>query len=107
MNFIIDIDDTILESIATECEKCGRNTYKLNKVFEEEIEQINYLYDEGHIIIFFTGRNWDCFKQTAEQLKKAGVKYHSLVMGKPQGVYIDTTDSEQTIQAAMDKYKLC
>lgn len=87
--FAIDIDDNILFNDKIYCPECGRVKYKLKKVDKEEIKLINKLYKKGHIIILYTGRNWDCYKLTKQQLKEAKVKYHELVMGKPQGIYVD------------------
>lgn len=96
MNYVIDIDDTILYSTKTECSKCGRINYSIINEDVKEIELINKLYDEGNIIILHTGRNWDSYILTKNQLLDCGVKYHELVMGKPQGVYVDK-DSIKTL----------
>lgn len=58
------------------------------------IERINKLYDDGHIIQLFTARgtetNTDWQALTEEQMQKWGVKYYSLKFGKPAAdVYID------------------
>jgi hydroxymethylpyrimidine pyrophosphatase-like HAD family hydrolase len=97
MNFVIDIDDTIIYSNKKQCDVCERVTYEILNIDSEEIEKINKLYDEGNIIILYTGRNWDCYKFTIKQLKDANIKYHELVMGKPQGAYIDK-DSYKTLE---------
>jgi hydroxymethylpyrimidine pyrophosphatase-like HAD family hydrolase len=89
MTFVVDIDDTLLVSEKIECDKCGRMKYLNPKPIKEEIKASNKLYDLGHIIILYTGRNWDCYNLTVEQLKECGIKYHELVMGKPQGKLID------------------
>ena len=51
----------------------------------------------GDIIILYTGRNCDCYELTKNQLMRAGVEFDELVMGKPQGVYIDK-DSVKSIK---------
>ena len=91
IQFVIDIDDTILF-----CEK----NYKNPTPDEMEIKHINKLYEKGHTIIIHTGRNWDKYELTVNQLKQFNVKYHELVMGKPQGIYIDK-DSFKFIQEAI------
>ena len=61
---------------------------------KDVIKKINKLYDEGNIIKFFTARGnltkVDWREITENQLKDWGVKYHSLIFGKPFGdIYID------------------
>jgi len=87
MIYCIDIDGTI-------CTKTEDSTYKNAKPRQLVIDKINRLYDEGnHIKIFTarggtTGKDWT--KLTTEQLRKWGVKYHSLITGKPAAdFYID------------------
>ena len=55
----------------------------------EEIKRINKLCSQGHTIILWTGRNWDCYAATKKELLDAGILHHELIMGKPQGIYID------------------
>ena len=67
--FIIDVDGTALA-----------NPEEVRKLYE----------DPQHFICLFTARSESIRKQTVEELHKAGVPYHALVMGKPRGdVYID------------------
>lgn len=87
--FVIDIDDTLLFSDRIKCENCGRYIYCETIKDQEEIDRVNYLFEAGHTIILWTGRNWDCYQQTKIQLENFGIKYHELIMGKPQGIYID------------------
>jgi hydroxymethylpyrimidine pyrophosphatase-like HAD family hydrolase len=87
--YVVDIDDTLLKSKKEFCDCCGRVKYTLFCVYENEIKKVNELYKKGNTIVLWTGRNWDCYDMTKQQLKKAGIKYHELVMGKPQGVYVD------------------
>lgn len=95
MTFIIDIDDTILLYPKKKYEDI-ENRYNDAIPDLKEIEKINELYDNGNIIIIHTGRNWDKYYSTKMQLHAIGLKYQELVMGKPQGVYIDK-DSFKTI----------
>ena len=91
MTYVFDIDGTI-------CTLTNGN-YESATPYEERIDKINKLYDEGHTIIFLTARgmgrsnntNPNLFKElTEKQLKKWGAKYHKLLMGKPAGdFYID------------------
>ena len=61
---------------------------------KERISFVNSLFDKKNKIIIFTARgyttgiNWQ--KTTETQLKEWGVKYHSLILGKPfADIYID------------------
>lgn len=87
--FIIDIDDTIMKSEADCCSECGRQKYRSVWMNHDLIDRINSHFMAGALIILWTGRNWDCYDLTKEQLRIAGVKHHELVMGKPQGIYVD------------------
>jgi len=72
-----------------------RNLYKSSKANYKVIKTINKLYDEGHFILIYTarymGRNNDSvslakkegYKFTKNQLKKWGLKYNKLLLGKP------------------------
>lgn len=86
---MIDIDDTILWCVKTPCGRCSRTTYELASVNREEIRLINERYGAGDTIILWTGRSWDQYRLTVDMLRRVGVHYHELLMGKPQGTYID------------------
>ena len=62
--------------------------YLKAKPIQENIDILNELYDAGHKIILLTARGTktglDWGKFTAEQMKGWGVKYHELMMGKPE-----------------------
>ena len=76
MRYVFDIDGTILNTDYIGCNK--------NVLFSEKyIDKINKLYDKGEIIILHTGRHWDYLERTILDLKTIGIKYHTLVMGKP------------------------
>lgn len=54
------------------------------------VETINELYDAGNTIIIYSARTWVEYEMTVDWLKRYGVKYHQLIMGKPIGdVWID------------------
>jgi hydroxymethylpyrimidine pyrophosphatase-like HAD family hydrolase len=89
MTYVFDIDDTLFWSDKYQCDKCQRVQYKMIRKDQKEIDLLNNAYDNGHTIILWTGRNWDCYDLTIKQLKEADIKYHQLIMGKPQGIYID------------------
>ena len=98
--YLIDLDDTIFFSEKIECKFCKRMEYKIIRVDEKEISLINDRHSKGDIIIIWTGRNWDCYDLTVRQLKKYGVKYNELIMGKPQGIIVDK-DAIKTIEEAI------
>lgn len=92
--YVIDIDGTIC-SITD-------GKYVFAEPIKERIEKINLLYNQGHDIILYTARGMNTFKGntkavyekyynvTVKQLNDWGLKYHSLILGKPSGdVYID------------------
>jgi FMN phosphatase YigB (HAD superfamily) len=85
MTLIFDIDDTLIKSEMYFFE------YVNFQPIQDEIDALNEKYNEGHTIILFTGRHWNHYKITKEQLKKCGIKYHELIMSKPVGYYIDAT----------------
>jgi capsule biosynthesis phosphatase len=89
-----DIDNTICKTI--------KSDYKNSKAIVKNIECINNLYDQGHIIKIFTarymGRTNDnviearkkAKKITLSQLKRWNVKFHKIYFGKPSSdFYID------------------
>ncbi len=83
MQLIIDLDGTI----CTEEKMFSRS---LAVPIPKAIESVNGLYDEGHIIIIYSARAWIEYEMTAHWLNSNGVKYHQLILGKPQGdVWID------------------
>ncbi len=75
------------------------NTYgKYNeaKPYKKAIKKINFLYDQGNIIIIFTSRYMGKFKndrikainygfeKTKNQLISWDLKFHELLLGKPE-----------------------
>jgi hypothetical protein len=94
MKYVIDIDGTI-------CSKTDGD-YTKSEPFEDRIHLLNKLYDEGNTLVYFTARGMNTFNDdsikandkyysfTKKQLDDWGVKYHSLVLGKPSAdIYID------------------
>lgn len=79
---MFDLDDTL----------CEGYPYHLAKPKYEMIKIVNELTEKGHKIIIYTGRGmskgfqqavmlyWDL---TVEQLRRWGIRYFELVMGKP------------------------
>ena len=94
--YVIDIDGTICTN--GDCSSCK---YEGSTPIKERIEKINQLYDEGHIIKYFTARGMGRYNDdekakekfyalTKMQLEIWGCKFHDLILGKPSGdIYID------------------
>jgi hypothetical protein len=92
--YCIDIDGTICEN--GDCESCK---YEGSKPYQDRINKINRLYDEGHIIKYFTARGMGRFDDNSEKAKNKfynltkmqldiwGCKYHHLILGKPSADY--------------------
>ena len=83
MQLIIDLDGTI-------CTEEKTYSRSMAKPLNGAIENLNRLYNEGHIIIIYTARTWMEYEMTSDWLKRHEVKYHQLMMGKPIGdIWID------------------
>jgi len=89
---IVDIDDTLLYSEYVD------DVYICAVPIEEEIAALNQLYDEGYIVILFTGRGWHHYETTVKQLNECGIKYHELIMGRPTGIYIDRDNKRSCLE---------
>ena len=79
MNIYVDIDETI-------CQYEGERDYNLAVPIPKHINKINKLYEEGHIITYWsargsgTGIDWN--EITISQLQKWGCKYHDAITGQ-------------------------
>lgn len=83
MQIIIDLDGTI-------CHEMRQFSRSLAEPWPCAVETVNKLYDAGNIIIIYSARTWAEYEMTVDWLKRYGVKYHQLLMGKPIGdVWID------------------
>ncbi len=85
-SYCFDIDGTICTNTHGDYEKAVP--------FRAVIEKINRLYEGGHRVLFFTARGGttgiDWHERTRRQLDAWGVKYHRIIMGKPEAdLYID------------------
>ena len=85
MIYGFDIDGTIC---TTDCD------YSEAKPYLEVIAKINALFEEGHTIIVFTSRGYksgkDWYDFTKKQIDSWDLKYHKLIMGKPQfDIFVD------------------
>jgi hypothetical protein len=79
MIIYIDIDNTICKTKDT--------NYRDATPLINRITKINHLYEEGHTIIYWTGRGSSTGKDwteiTKNQLELWNVKYHKLLFNKP------------------------
>lgn len=91
---VFDIDGVVCNNTWGEYEKAIPD--------KDAIEYINKLYDLGHNIVFYTARGFgkydgdiemiyaNMYNFTKDQLERWGIKFHSLVLGKPDGdIYVD------------------
>lgn len=86
MIYCFDIDGTL-------CTKTD-GKYDLAEPFQERIAVVNALYDAGHTIKLFTARGSttgiDWRELTERQMRAWNVRYHILMMGKPEAdIFID------------------
>ncbi len=84
--YVFDIDGTICTNTFGEYDKA--------QPYLDRIQLINNLYNQNKKIIMFTARGSttkkDWRKITEQQLKNWGLKYHELILGKPEGdIFID------------------
>tara|TARA_B100000287_G_scaffold429995_1_gene484394 strand:- start:1102 stop:1434 length:333 start_codon:yes stop_codon:yes gene_type:complete len=98
MTYVFDIDGTICTK---QCELQGGD-YGKAEPLADRINKVNFLYDEGHTIIYMTARGMgrsdnnaakaiqQFYSFTENQLKKWNCKYHHLFLGKPAAdFYVD------------------
>ena len=85
MIVIVDIDNTVCTQ---------EENYLDAQPIPENIAKINKLYDEGHIIEYWTarggtsGKHW--YSDTLKQLVDWGCKFNTLLMNKPSyDIFID------------------
>ncbi|HHT9158257.1 MAG TPA: hypothetical protein ACFYEH_00195 [Candidatus Brocadiaceae bacterium] len=86
MIYCFDIDGTL-------CTKTD-GKYDLAAPFYERIAVVNALYEAGHVIKLFTARGSttgiDWREVTEGQMRVWNVRYHFLIMGKPEAdIFID------------------
>jgi hypothetical protein len=87
MVIYIDIDETI-------CHSPDKPDYTTSTPIVENINKANKLYEQGHLIVYWTARGSatgvDWSDVTKRQLEMWGVKFHSLKFGKPSyDLFID------------------
>jgi hypothetical protein len=86
MIYCFDIDGTICT--------ITHGAYDRAQPFLDRINVINLLYAQGHVVKLFTARGTttgiDWREVTERQMCEWGVKYHELIMGKPEAdLFID------------------
>ena len=86
ITYVFDIDGTICTNT--------NGDYENAEPYFNRIKFVNEIYEKGNKIKFFTARGSgtgiDWHEITKSQLKKWDVKYHELIMGKPEGdIFID------------------
>jgi len=81
----VDIDETICYHEDDDATKARE--YENAKPYNQRIEKINSLYDDGNTIVYWTARGsvtgLDWTELTKSQLEKWGAKHHQLILGKP------------------------
>lgn len=79
MRYAFDIDNTLVRTVGSD--------YENSTPIQHRIDRVNRLYDEGHMIMLFTARGSasgrDFYEFTMKQMHDFGVKYHRIIMGKP------------------------
>lgn len=84
MEYFVDIDLTIC---ITPTDASGKPDYKHATPHQPNIDYINHLYCDGHIITYWTARGAktgiDWTELTKQQLEAWGCKYHCLRLDKP------------------------
>ncbi len=75
-----DIDGTL----TNETEGFGPSIYAQRTPKKYMIEYINHLFNKGHKITLWSARHLEDEEDTIIWLKKYGVKYHKLILGKPK-----------------------
>jgi hypothetical protein len=94
MKIFVDIDNTICTT--------NNSTYINCQPKVDCIEKINKLYEQGHIIVYWSDRSsprdvtHSLFKFTYDSLIQWGAKFHELRMGKPS---FDLYISDKTVNA--------
>jgi uncharacterized HAD superfamily protein len=96
--FVIDIDGTLSEDIQNERPELMPDA----KEIPGAREWLNARYGEGHYICLFTARTQDLEQVTRDWLEKHGMKYHTIIFGKPRKLgydgyhYIDNSRVQAT-----------
>jgi len=107
MIIYVDIDHTICEVDAGP----DYSDYTGAEPWQENIDKVNRLYDDGHKIVYWTARGsgtgMDWREVTEKQFEDWGVKYHKLILKKPlYDIFIDDRNINTTdFFNDFDKYR--
>jgi len=90
MRLKVDIDGVL-------CNNTGGQRHKAEPN-EATIQTLNQWYINGATIILESARPWAEYDMTKEQLARWGVRYDTLILGKPQVDFTIDDRSVQTVQ---------
>jgi len=91
-NYLIDIDGTICDDIPNE----EPERMLTASEFAGAKDSLNKLYEDGHIITFFTSRTEAHKENTIIWLEEHDFKYHNIIFNKPRGgnyIWLDDRDA--------------
>lgn len=72
----VDIDGML-------CEEGPASERMFAEPNKEVVDLVNQAHWDGHTVIIFTARGWPDYRMTEAWLRKHGVQYSLLLMGKP------------------------
>lgn len=100
MNIYVDIDETICDYDIN-----GPREYNLARPIRMNIDKINRLYDEGHIITYYTARGSvntnridEYYELTTKQLTDWKAKHHKLIVGEKPAYDLIICDKSKRIE---------
>ena len=87
-----DIDGTLIEQVRFE----DLDPNVVN-VLPGVAEKMNEWYEAGHHIVLTTARPWNLELITKQQMEKAGIRYHQIVMGigREERILINNNSSKE------------
>ena len=78
--YFVDIDGTIF--VYRKFETYKNTEAEVVKSFKQDLQRV---YDDGHMIVLTTASPEDLREHTKYELKKNGIPYHRLIMGIERG----------------------
>ena len=87
-----DIDGTLIEQVRFE----DLDPNVVN-VLPDVAEKMNEWYEAGHHIVLTTARPWNLELITKQQMERAGIRYHQIVMGigREERILINNNSSKE------------
>jgi len=87
-----DIDGTLIEQVRFE----DLDPNVVN-VLPGVVEKMNEWYEAGHHIVLTTARPWNLELITKQQMERAGIRYHQIVMGigREERILINNNSSKE------------